>query len=174
MVYYQRVAWMVFALVLVLAGPVMAAENKTPIQIEADHMLSLQKNNSVFFSGKVEARQDGMIIHSDEMTVYYSSAEPGAAKPGPATSTNKDIERMFAEGNVEITQEEWVATGDTAEYFAGERKVILTGNTKVWQNNNMVTGDRFVMFLDEGKSIVEKSQKKGERVKAYFYPDAEK
>lgn len=72
---------------------------------------------------------------------------------------------------MEITKQGWVATGNQAEYFSEERKVVLTGNTKVWQNNNLVTGDTFVMYLDEGKSIVEKGQKKGERVKAFFYPN---
>ena len=84
------------------------------------------------------------------------------------------IERLVAKGHVEITKEGWVATGNQAEYFSKERKVVLTGDTKVWQNNNLVTGDTFTMYLDEGKSIVERNSKKGERVKAFFYPDAEK
>ena len=164
-----------FHLVVVLsclffgAWPVSAGERQSPVQIEADHMVSTQKDNSVFFSGRVEAKQDELTILADEITVYYKGAT--AKKQGADGSGSRDIKRMFAWGNVKITQNEWVATGDTAEYFANERKVVLTGNTKVWQNNNMVTGDRFVMYLDEGKTIVERSQKQGERVKAFFYPE---
>lgn len=174
---------------------------KTPVQIEADQMLSSQKDNSVFFSGKVEARQEGLTIHSDEMTVHYKAGADNA-KPtkdeknggsvqsplgnggsvqsplgnGGSVQSPLDggIERLVAKGHVEITKEGWVATGNQAEYFSKERKVVLTGDTKVWQNNNLITGDTFTIYLDEGKSMVERNSKKGDRVKAFFYPDSAK
>jgi lipopolysaccharide export system protein LptA len=150
------------------------AKPATPIQIEADYMLSNQKENSVFFSGKVEAEQDKVVIHSDEMTVYYADTDAkDKSKVKAGAENSRSIQRIWAVGHVEITKEDWVATGDTAEYFEDERKVVLVGNTKVWQNNNLITGDTFIMYLDEGKSIVERSSKKDERVKAFFYPDAE-
>ncbi|MDD5759332.1 MAG: LptA/OstA family protein [Desulfobulbaceae bacterium] len=162
--------------------PTWAETPKTPVQIEADQMLSSQKDNTVFFSGKVEAKQEGLTIHSDEMMVHYSSNSAPTKQPpkdqkkdGTAQSPlDGGIERLVAKGHVEITKEGWVATGNQAEYFSKERKVVLTGNTKVWQNNNLVTGDTFTIYLDEGKSIVERNTKKGERVKAFFYPDSEK
>ena len=150
----------------------LAAESQKPIQIEADHMLSMQKENTVFFSGKVEAKQEDLIIHSDEMTVYYNEKKDTDDNQKKGGTRSKDVDRIFSEGNVEITQLEWVATGDTAEYFADERKVILTGSAKVWQDNNLVTGNKVVMYLDEGKSVVERSTEKGERVKAFFYPES--
>lgn len=154
---------------------------KTPVQIEADQMLSSQKDNSVFFSGKVEAKQEGLTIHSDEMMVHYTSNSAPTKQPKKEQKESSvqspldgGIERLVAKGHVEITKEGWVATGNQAEYFSKERKVVLTGNTKVWQNNNLVTGDTFTIYLDEGKSTVERNTKKGERVKAFFYPDSEK
>jgi len=152
----------------------MTAGSQKPIQIEADQMLSLQKNNSVFFSGKVEAKQEELVIHADEMTVYYNETEKKDGKTAEkGTMQSKDVDRIFAKGNVEITQQEWVATGETAEYFSSERKVVLIGTAKVWQDNNLVTGNKVVMYLDEGKSVVEKSAAKGERVKAFFYPESQ-
>ena len=168
-----------FALLLILAPLVLSSQAwgappKTPVQIEADQMQANQKESSVFFSGRVEAKQDELTIHADEMTVYYTAGTTPTPTPTATGAEGKDIERLLAKGHVEITKEKWVASGDQAEYFSKERKVVLTGNTRVWQDNNLVTGDTFVMYLDEGKSIVERGQKKGERVKAYFYPDAEK
>lgn len=161
------------AAALALCPQASAAPPKTPVQIEADQMLSNQNDNSVLFSGRVEAKQEDLSIHSDEMTVYYASASAPAAGQS-LTEGNKDIKRLLAKGNVEIIKQDWVATGNQAEYFSEERKVVLTGNTKVLQNNNMVTGDTFIMYLDEGRTIVERSQeKKGERVKAFFYPDSD-
>lgn len=144
-----------------LAAPLKLGGGKEPVRIEADNMVSVQKDKTVVFTGKVEARQGELLIHSDKMVVSYS----GAAKGGEG----REIKRIVATGNVEITQKNWVATGDRAEYFADARKVVLTGHTKVWQDNNMVTGERFVMYLDEGRSVVEKGKKSG-RVKAFFYP----
>lgn len=165
---------LLFVPVSLYAAPALQSTNQTksqePIQIEADHMLSTQKDNSVFFSGRVVAKQGILTIHSDELTVYYASSQGQTGDKQVVASQTKEIERMFAKGNVKITQKDWVATGDTAEYFDAQRKVVIIGNAKVWQDNNMVTGDRFVLFLDEGKSIVEHGKKNGERVKAFFYP----
>jgi lipopolysaccharide export system protein LptA len=80
---------------------------------------------------------------------------------------------LFASGNVEIQNEGMTGTGDKMEYYEAERKMILIGNSKVWQDNNLVTGHTVVVFLDQGKSIVERGEKKGERVKAFFYPGGE-
>jgi len=138
-----------------------------PIRIEADHMESDKAHNLVLFSGKVAAKQGEVLIHADEMTVYYLSAKAPKGE-------ERRIDRLLAAGHVEITKGEWVAKGDKAEYTEAERKVVLTGNTKVWQNNSMVTGEKFIMYLDEGKSIVESGKHKQERVKAFFYPDSDK
>lgn len=171
----NKVFFLVFLTSLFIGSPLaLAAESQKPIQIESDHMLSMQKENTVFFSGKVEAKQEDLVIHSDEMTVYYNEKNPETDTQKLGGTKSKDVERIFAEGNVEITQLEWVATGDAAEYFSNERKVILTGKAKVWQDNNLVTGNKVVMYLDEGKSVVERSTDKGERVKAFFYPDSDK
>ena len=192
----KRLCMAFFLISLFILPPSVWGEApKTPVQIEADQMLSSQKDNSVFFSGKVEAKQEGLTIHSDEMMVYYAAdtdtAKPAKGDKGKGKGTVSSapgadgatvaqsplaggIERLVAKGHVEITKEGWVATGNQAEYFSKERKVVLTGDTKVWQNNNLVTGETFIMYLDEGKSIVERNSKKGERVKAFFYPDTEK
>jgi lipopolysaccharide export system protein LptA len=147
--------------------------SKEPIHIEADRMESDQKTESVLFVGNVEAHQADLAIKADRMTVFYQKVQPDAAAKTSAAEVTKDIDRLTANGEVEIVKLQWTATGDQLEYFSRERKIILTGNTKVWQDNNLVTGERIVLYLDEGKSVVErKNSGVGERVKAFFYPDA--
>lgn len=149
----------------VKAGAGQGSEPMAPVQVEADHMESDQNKNSVAFTGKVVAKQGKLTIRTESMTVFYEPGGESASEPG---RKNRQIQRLLCAGQVEISQGEWVASGDQGEYFSANRKLILTGNTKVWQNGNMVTGDRFVIFLDEGKSFVERNPKKGERVKAFF------
>ena len=66
--------------------PCPAQENgspSSPIRIEADRMESVQEKNIVTFSGHVEAKQDDLIIHADQMTVNYIKSK----KPGNATES---------------------------------------------------------------------------------------
>jgi len=163
---------------LLAAGPGLAAPpasapasgNKPPIHIEADRMVSMKADNAVLFTGNVDAKQGQMVIRAAEMTVYYLSNEEKAKLP---QSEERSLKKLFASGNVEIQNEGMTGTGDKMEYYEAERKMILIGNSKVWQDNNLVTGHTVVVFLDQGKSIVERGEKKGERVKAFFYPSGE-
>ncbi len=116
-----------------------------PITIEADHMTSLEKKNSVLFKGNVDAAQAEVRIRSDEMTVYYSDAKKGK---------KQEVKRLKCIGNVEITKGDWLGTGKIMNYLAKERKVILSGDAKAWQDTNLVTGDTIIYYLDEDRSEV--------------------
>jgi len=179
---FGRLVLSALALALVLCHPASSPAteaakvdlSKEPVHIEADRMESDQKTESILFVGNVEAHQADLAIKADRMTVFYQRA--AAAKTDTRNSgaeATRSIDRLTASGSVEIVKLDWNATGDQLEYVSRDRKIILTGNTKVWQDNNLVTGDRIVLYLDEGKSIVErKGSGEGERVKAFFYPDA--
>jgi len=170
---------MVLAMALFCPATSHAAEaakvdlSKEPVHIEADRMESDQKTESVLFVGNVEAHQADLAIKADRMTVFYQRAAADSSAPSKAAEASRAIDRLTASGDIEIVKLQWTATGDHLEYISRDRKIILTGNTKVWQDNNLVTGDRIVLYLDEGKSVVDrKSSGEGERVKAFFYPDA--
>ncbi|MEN8256972.1 MAG: lipopolysaccharide transport periplasmic protein LptA [Thermodesulfobacteriota bacterium] len=139
---------------------------KVPIHIEANKMTSLEKKRAVVFSGDVKAKQGELLINSDEMTVYH--AEQGEEKG--STPGQPQIKKMHAKGHVEIVQDDFVATGDEAEYFSNTGKVIVTGNAKIIQNNNMITGHKVEMDLSEGSTVIIPDEKKKGRVKGYFYP----
>lgn len=173
-------AALVLTLALLLPATGQAKEaakvdlSREPVHIEADRMESDQKSESVLFVGNVEAHQADLAIKADRMTVFYQRAQPeNSTVKSTAAEATRAIDRLTANGKVEIVKLQWTASGDQLEYISRDRKIILSGNTKVWQDNNLVTGDRIVLYLDEGKSIVErKSSGEGERVKAFFYPDA--
>ncbi|HBI16095.1 MAG TPA: lipopolysaccharide transport periplasmic protein LptA [Desulfobulbaceae bacterium] len=165
------------------SGPALAAgplsKSSAPINIEADRMVSQEKDNSVIFSGNVDARQGDLMIRTDEMTVYYT--EDGKAS-GQGSS---QVKKLICLGNVQISQGSWLGTGKRMDYYAADRKVILSGDAKAWQGQNMVAGKTITYFLDEGRSIVEgpataaetgqkdKGGKTG-RVKAVIQPKGEK
>lgn len=155
-----------FLCLLLLAATAWSAD-KSPINIEADRMVSLEQKNSVLFSGNVLATQADVQIRAKEMTVYYNQAEKGKGQ---------EVKKLQCTGNVD-TRGDWLGTGDKMDYLAGERKVILSGGAKAWQGKNQVAGETIVYYLDEGRSEViptksdTTSGKKGGRVKATIIPE---
>lgn len=150
-------------------------DTSQPITIEADRMETSKEQASVLFTGNVQATQGNLVINADEMTVLYTRAAvkpegSSAERQGPLT---QKIEKIIARGNVKVVQEDWVAAGDTMDFNAGERIVILAGNAKAWQDKNMVSGEKIVLYLNEGKSVVEKSEEEDGRVRAFIYPSSE-
>ncbi len=164
------IALLLLATVLLPAEQVTAQDQNStdPVLIEADRMVSIQKENAVIFTGNVAASQGGLTIHSDEMTVYHHRNSDD--KAAQQQEDGPQIEKLHAVGNVKIDTEGLVATGNDMVFFADKRKVIITGNTKVWQDNNLVTGERLELDLNTDTTIIEPDKESGGRVKAYFYP----
>ena len=160
------------------AGALAKGNSSAPINIEADRMVSQEKDNSVIFTGNVDARQGDLLIRTDEMTVYYTGDAKNSGQGGAS-----EVKKMICVGSVQVSQGSWLGTGKRMDYFAEGRKVILSGDAKAWQGQNMVAGKTITYFLDEGRSIVEaptqaanagpkdKGGKPG-RVKAVIQPKA--
>ncbi len=168
---YSLGACLAAFLLLITPQALLAAapfSQKVPIHIEADKMTSLEKKRAVVFSGHVKAKQGELLINSDEMTVFH--ADEGTADKQGAAAGQPQIKKMHAKGHVEIVQNDFVATGDEAEYFSSTGKVIVTGNAKIIQNNNMVTGHKVEMDLNEGSTVIIPDGKNKGRVVGYFYP----
>lgn len=123
-----------------------------PINIEADHMASTEKTNTVVFSGDVDAKQGDVRIRADKMTVYYTQAEKKAKKG--AKKKSQQVKKLVCLGNVEVTRGDWLGTGKKMIYLSDESQVILMDNAKAWQGQNMVSGSKIIYYLDEGRSEV--------------------
>ena len=143
---------LLFVICWIAALPLQALGDDSPIFIEADHMSSTEKNNTVLFTGDVDAKQGDLRIRSDKMTVYYTEKkEQDEKKPADAT---QQVEKLVCEGNVEITRDNWLGTSDNMIYLSEAQQVILTGNAKAWQDQNMVGGDKIIYYMNEGRSEV--------------------
>ena len=146
-------SYLAFFLVFITFSNAIADD--APINIEANHMTSTEKSNSVIFTGDVDATQADVRIRSDKMTVYYTPKKAAPKKKTKEkTGGTQQVEKMICIGNVEITRGEWLGTSKKMVYLSKERQVILTGNAKAWQGQNMVSGEKIIYFLDEGRSEV--------------------
>jgi lipopolysaccharide transport protein LptA len=80
-------------------------DNKKPIAITSDSLEALNKQNTVVFRGNVEARQAGLRIYCDVMTVLYSP-------------DGKGIVRIVADRNVRIIHDPAPKGGQRQEKIA--------------------------------------------------------
>lgn len=137
-----------FAALVYTTGPIFAED--APITVEADHMSSTEKTNSVLFTGDVDARQGDVRIRSDKMTVYYSPKK----NEGKATTAGQKVDKMVNEGNVEITRGEWLGTAKKSIYLEDKKQFVLTGDAKAWEGQNMISGEKIIYYLEEERSEV--------------------
>lgn len=129
---------------------------KDPIYITADWMEVDQTKNSITYKGRVVAVQNAMTMRSETLTAYID----------PET---KQMKQIIAEGKVNATQGDRVATGEKAVFDDKTKTVTLTGNPVMRQGNNQVSGVKVIYFTEQDRSIVEGD--KNTRVTATIFPD---
>lgn len=129
---------------------------KDPIYITADWMEVDQKKNSIMYKGRVVTIQNDMTMRSETLTAYYDPEM-------------KQLKRIVAEGKVNATQGNRVATGDKAVFDDQAKTVTLTGSPVMRQGNSQVTGVKVVYYIEQDRAIAEGDGKV--RVRATIFPD---
>ncbi|MEJ2313571.1 MAG: LptA/OstA family protein [Nitrospirota bacterium] len=102
------------------------------------------KSNTAVFEGSVVAKTDKMTLKADKMTVYYN-------KGG-------EVDKIEAEGSIDLVKGERSLTSDRAEYIAGEGKIVFTGEPMAVEGPNVITGSKIIYLIDEDRSIVHDSK----------------
>ncbi len=125
--------------------PTAIRNSRDPIDIKSDRLEAYNKERKVIFLGNVVARQRDTLIFADRLTALYE-------KDG------KDVERILAEGNVRITQDEKVATSREAVFENITRRIVLTGDPHLWQGKDELHGEVITVLLDEDRVIVQQAR----------------
>jgi lipopolysaccharide export system protein LptA len=129
---------------------------KDPIFITSDWMEVDQKKNTITYKGRVVTVQAEMTMRSETLTAYYDPEM-------------KQMKQIIAEGKVNATQGNRVATGQKAVFDDKAKTVTLTGSPMMRQGNSQVSGVKIVYFVEQDKSIVEGDDKI--QVKATIFPE---
>jgi lipopolysaccharide export system protein LptA len=129
---------------------------KDPIFITSDWMEVDQKKNTITYKGRVMTVQAEMTMRSETLTAYYDPEM-------------KQMKQIIAEGKVNATQGNRVATGQKAVFDDQAKTVTLTGSPVMRQGNSQVSGVKIVYFIEQDKSIVEGDDKL--RVQATIFPE---
>jgi len=135
------------------ASGVRKSGSNLPITIKSNELSADNKGKTAIFSGKVVAKQGDVTIFCDKMTVYYGAVQG-------------DVDKIEADGNVRIVQENRTGLAAHAVYDSRAGKVVLTGGApKVMQGTDTVSGEVITYFLDDDRSSVT-----GGRVEATIHP----
>jgi lipopolysaccharide export system protein LptA len=137
-------------------GSAFEFNKKDPIYITSDWMEVDQKKITITYKGRVVTVQAEMTMRSDTLTAYYDG-------------DMKQMKQIIAEGKVNATQGNRVATGEKAVFDDSAKTVTLTGNPVMRQGNSQVTGTRVIYFVEQDRATAEGDGKI--RVQATIFPE---
>jgi lipopolysaccharide export system protein LptA len=137
-------------------GTAFDFNKKDPIYITADWMEVDQKKNTITYKGRVVTIQNEMTMRSETLTAYYAPEM-------------KQMKQIVAEGKVNATQGNRVATGDKVVFDDQAKTVTLTGSPVMRQGNSQVSGVKVVYYIEQDKAIAEGDDKV--RVRATIFPE---
>jgi lipopolysaccharide transport protein LptA len=125
---------------------------KDPIYITADWMEVDQTKNTITYKGRVVTVQSDMTMRSETLTAYYDPEM-------------KQMKQIVAEGKVNATQGNRIATGEKAVFDDKTKTVTLTGSPVMSQ----VSGVKVVYYMDQDRAVAEGDGKI--RVQATVFPE---
>jgi lipopolysaccharide export system protein LptA len=137
------------------------------IRITADRLTTDTEARWADFIGNVRAIQGSTVLTADRLKIFYKQLPESAEKEGPNEAS---IEKIVANGHVNIKFENRLAVSDQAVYTSDTRVLVLTGpNSKITSGNNSVSGEKITFHREDGRIIVEGGTK--DRVEAVFYSE---
>jgi len=160
----KRVAGLMFLILVMLASAAPAEERKVPrtedfgnrpIEITADRLSADSVKNSVTFEGNVVAKQGDATLSAERLFAEYIHGTGG-------------IEKITAEGNVRVNQEDKEARAPRAVFYNLEQRIVLSGGADLTQAGNTLKGETVTIYLRENRSVVTGGE--GGRVKAVIQP----
>jgi lipopolysaccharide export system protein LptA len=150
-----------------------SANNKDPIQIEADQAEVRDRENMVMFSGNVQVRQGDSTLRAQRLKVFYEgraidsiNAQATGAAAGNPLGGNQQIRRLEAEGKVVISNKDQTATAETGTFDMRAQQAVLSGAVVLSQAQNVGRGNRLVVDLKTGQAKLE-----GGRVQFLLVPN---
>ena len=154
--------------------------SKEPVNITADKLDFLNKENKLIYTGNVVVVQGDSTLKASKLNIDLQKDAAGAggatapATPAPADATapgqGSSVRHMEAEGPVTMISKDQVGTGDRATYDKAENKVYLFGNVTLSQGTNITQGDRLIYDMTSGQAQVFSGATNNGRVSSVFTP----
>ncbi|HKS94876.1 MAG TPA: LptA/OstA family protein [Terriglobia bacterium] len=123
-----------------------------PLTIRADHVDYFEEGRKADYHGNVELRTEATTLRSDRMSVYFSPASAGGGS---------QVDRVVADGHVQVTQPQRRASGDHADYLASTGKIVMRGGPPSLydEDKGFTTGQSLTFFIHDDTLAVDGGEK---------------
>ncbi len=126
------------------AGTQSATRSATPVVVEAARLQLLKERHVAEFRDDVVVRRGDAVVKSPRLDARYD-------KDGQLT-------RLEMRGGVNLKQGDRRATGQSADYDALKKILVLTGDPKLYDRGDVLSGDRIDLALESKEVRVQKAK----------------
>ncbi|VAX15690.1 hypothetical protein MNBD_NITROSPINAE01-97 [hydrothermal vent metagenome] len=129
-------------------------DEKQPLEVTSERMISDKKNNVITFIGSVVAIKGKLRVEADLMKIFTEEGR-------------EDFRELEATGSVKITHLDKIATGKKANYYPDQRKIVLTGSPELIRGKDKATGEKVVYYFESEDMEIFGGEKKRSTVILY-------
>lgn len=115
-----------------------------PVQVSADKLELLNKEQRANYTGHAKAIRDTTTLTCDRITVEYGA--------------DREVSRILARGNVEAVDGERWARGEEADYDNKTGTLVVRGNPQARQGKREVQGELVTIITGSDRVTVEKAR----------------
>lgn len=135
------------------------------IRVTADQLVADTQSQNAEFIGHVHAIRGNMTILCDSLKIFYKDAPAQDTQKQPGSDA---IQRIVADGNVNIQFDNQTATTQRAEWSTAEQTIVLSGpGSKIVSGKNSITGSKITLHQGDNRVKVEGGSEG--RVEAQFF-----
>lgn len=134
---------MLLALILA-AGPDAGVLLSRPVQVSADKLELLNKEQRAIYTGHAKAIRDTTTLTCEKITVEYGA--------------DREVSRVLAMGNVEAVDADRWGRGDEADYDNKTGTLVLRGSPRARQGKREVEGQLVTFVTGTDRIVVEKAR----------------
>ena len=121
-----------------------ASARPVPVKVEAEHLVLMQARRLARFTNDVVVRRGDAVARSPRMEARYDA--------------DGQLTRLELRGGVDVRQGDRRATGESADYDAQARTLVLVGDPKLYDQGDVLSGDRIDLGLDSKEVRVERAR----------------
>jgi lipopolysaccharide export system protein LptA len=118
-----------------------------PVTIRADHLEYFDQGRKASYRGNVRLQTENTTLEADRLDAYFSNLPTAGV----------ELERAVADGGVKVTQPERRASGQHAEYFAAQGKIVMSGGPPSLYDaeKGSTTGQRLTFYIRDDRLLVD-------------------
>lgn len=116
----------------------LLGKSDKPFHIRSERLKADNQSGILVFSGNVEVRQGNMILTADMIETRFDP-------------DNRELCRIIAQGNVRMSQNDWIGVGEHADYDVAIDRVVMTGSPRIWQGEDQIEGKKIIFDLSRDR-----------------------